>query len=118
MDSSVFVRLVLLDRVAKLISMIVCRNHAEITAFVMTQLQATHANAHLVTPDSRVRQILMIVSHRRAIVAHALTVIIHSLANAVPATPENFVKLKLMNANQVSRLFLCFHFLRMQQSRC
>lgn len=102
MDSSAFVRLDLLELVAKPILMIVCRNHVEITVFVMIRLLATHANAHLATLDSRVRQILMIASHHRAIAAHALMVIIHSLANAILATPENFVKLRLMNANQVS----------------
>lgn len=105
MDSSVFVRLDFLDRVAKAILMIAFQSHVEITVFVMTQLPATLANVHLVTLDSRVRRILMIVSHRRAIVAHASMEIIHSRANAILDTPENFVKHRLMNANQVSRFF-------------
>lgn len=105
MVSSAFVRLDLLDLVVKPILMIVYRNHVAITVFVMIRLQAIVANARLVTLDSRVRQILMIVSHRLAIVVHALMVIIHSLANATQDTPENFVKLKLMNVNQVSQVF-------------
>lgn len=105
MVSSAFVRLDLLDLVVKPILMIVYRNHVAITVFVMIRLQAIVANARLVTLDSRVRQILMIVSHRLAIVVHALMVIIRSLANATQDTQENFVKLKLMNVNQVSQVF-------------
>lgn len=102
MASNVYVRLDLLEHVAKQISMIVCRNPVVITAFAMIQSLATLANAHPVTRDSHAKPISTIANHHHAIVVRASMEITHSHANVIQATPANFAKFKSMNANQVS----------------
>lgn len=97
-----YVRLDLLDRVAKRISMIVCHNRVEIMAFVMIRSLATLANAHLVTLDSLAKLILTIANRHHAIGEHASMVTIPSHANVIQDILANCAKFKSMNANQVS----------------
>lgn len=114
MALNVYVRLDLLDRVAKRISMIVCRNHVEIMAFAMIQSQATHANAHLVTLDSRAKRISTIANRHHAIEEHASMVTIPLHANVIQDILANSAKFKSMNANQVSLIKKQFFFFKFE----
>lgn len=99
-----------MDRVVKPILMIACHNLAETMEFVMTRLPVTHANAHLVTPDFRAKQISMIANRHRAIEALVSMETTHLHANVIPDILVNFAKLKSMNANQVSTFSISFSF--------